>query len=63
MKLITLKIEENYYALFLQFLETLPYVEIIKPIPTPNYDFSDLVGKLQWKGDGLKEQRRLRNEW
>ena len=27
------------------------------------YDFSDLVGKLQWKGDALKEQQKLRNEW
>ena len=27
------------------------------------YDFSDLVGKLQWNGDAVKEQRRLRDEW
>jgi len=27
------------------------------------YDFSDLVGKLQWKGDAVAEQRRLRDEW
>lgn len=27
------------------------------------YDFSDLVGKLQWKGDALAEQRKLRDEW
>lgn len=27
------------------------------------YDFSDLVGKLQWIGDPLAEQRQLRNEW
>ena len=29
----------------------------------PKYDFSDLVGKLQWNGDAVKEQRRLRDEW
>lgn len=23
----------------------------------------DLVGKLQWRGDALAEQRRLRDEW
>ncbi len=28
-----------------------------------NYDFSDLVGKMQWKGDALAEQKRLRDEW
>lgn len=27
------------------------------------YDFSDLVGKLEWKGDAVAEQRKLRDEW
>ncbi len=27
------------------------------------YDFSDLVGKLQWKGDPVKIQRRMRDAW
>lgn len=27
------------------------------------YDFSDFVGKLQWEGDALAEQRKLRDEW
>lgn len=27
------------------------------------YDFSDFFGKLEWKGDALKEQRKLRDEW
>ena len=27
------------------------------------YDFSDLAGKLSWKGDGLALQKTLRNEW
>lgn len=27
------------------------------------YDFSDLVGKLNWRGDAIAEQRSLRNEW
>ena len=26
------------------------------------YDFSDLSGKLQWKGDALKTQKDLRDE-
>ncbi len=29
----------------------------------PRYDFSDVVGKLRWKGDAVKEQRALRDEW
>ena len=27
------------------------------------YDFSDLIGKLTWRGDALNEQRRIRDEW
>ena len=27
------------------------------------YDFSDLAGKLSWKGDALAFQKSLRNEW
>jgi len=26
-------------------------------------DLSDFFGKLQWKGDALEEQKKLRNEW
>ena len=28
-----------------------------------NYDFSDLYGKLDWEGDAVTEQRKLRDEW
>jgi predicted DNA-binding antitoxin AbrB/MazE fold protein len=27
------------------------------------YDFSDLLGTLSWKGDPVKAQRELRDEW
>ncbi|UQB42421.1 hypothetical protein JX580_00455 [Thiomicrospira microaerophila] len=27
------------------------------------YDFSDLVGKLEWQGAALAQQENLRNEW
>ena len=30
---------------------------------TSRYDYSDLIGRLQWRGDAVAEQRRLRNEW
>jgi putative addiction module CopG family antidote len=29
----------------------------------PNYDFSDLVGRLTWQGDAVTMQRNLRDEW
>lgn len=27
------------------------------------YDFSDVAGKMNWAGDAVSEQRRLRDEW
>jgi len=29
----------------------------------PQYDFSDVVGKLEWQGDAVQEQRKIRDEW
>lgn len=31
--------------------------------PQGKYDFSDLVGRLTWEGDGIAMQRNLRDEW
>jgi hypothetical protein len=28
-----------------------------------NYDFADLAGQLEWSGDALIQQKKLRNEW
>ena len=35
---------------------------IINPIneKTTKYDFSDIAGKLEWRGDPLKMQKKLR---
>lgn len=71
MKKLVLKIEESRFNLLLQFLRTLDYVTIEQPtLLTSNgepissrYDFSDLAGKLEWKGDAIAEQRLLRDEW
>ena len=27
------------------------------------YDFSEIAGRLQWKGDAVREHRILRDEW
>ena len=27
------------------------------------FDFNDLIGRLEWKGDALAIQKELRNEW
>ena len=70
MQQLVLKIKESHYQLFLKFLKTLDYVKIVQPASTPSpgqeprcYDFSDIAGKLEWKGDAVHQQRLLRNEW
>ncbi len=27
------------------------------------FDFSDLIGRLQWRGSAVAQQRELRDEW
>lgn len=70
MQQVIIKVEEGKYALLLQLLRSLDYVKVVsKPAKgttnsqKPKYDFSDLAGKLQWRGDALTEQRRMRDEW
>ncbi|MCC6725958.1 MAG: hypothetical protein IT258_15730 [Saprospiraceae bacterium] len=69
MQQLVLKIRESHYQLFLKFLNTLEYVKIVQPSvepqpPAPSrYDFSDLAGKLEWKGDAVVQQRLMRDEW
>ncbi|MCB0544071.1 MAG: hypothetical protein KDC61_00260 [Saprospiraceae bacterium] len=69
MQRVTLDVEESKYTVLLQLLRSLDYVKIVQaPVPEKNgrkqkYDFSDLAGKLQWKGDAVAEQRKLRDEW
>ncbi|APC91090.1 MULTISPECIES: hypothetical protein [Francisella] len=46
----------------------LKHVKVIILTPDENdekkkYDFSDVAGKLSWRGDVVSEQRKLRDEW
>lgn len=41
---------------------------IIVPLPDDEsskhkYDFSDLAGHLEWRGNAVNEQRNIRDEW
>jgi len=41
-------------------------VLVVSNVPQPNgqkYNFSDVVGQLEWRGDAVEEQRKLRDEW
>lgn len=70
MQQVIIKVEEGKYALLLQVLRSLDYVKVVsqptksaKNMSKLKYDFTDLVGKLQWQGDAVTEQRRMRDEW
>ena len=45
---------------------TVELVLVVGSTTQPNgqkYNFAEVVGKLQWPGDALAEQRKLRDEW
>lgn len=45
---------------------TIELVLVLGSSPPSNgarYDFSEIAGRLQWKGDAVREQRLLRDEW
>lgn len=46
---------------FYQFLLERP--KRAKKIRPAKRSFSDLCGKLSWKGDAVKAQRSMRDEW
>ncbi|MEJ5312105.1 MAG: hypothetical protein WHX52_20245 [Anaerolineae bacterium] len=47
------------FARFLKYQKQADHVTIL----SERYDFSDLVGKLSWRGDAVAMQRQLRDEW
>jgi hypothetical protein len=38
-------------------------IGVLDPVEDVRYDFSDLVGRLSWRGDAIAVQRELRDEW
>ncbi len=59
---LTIYLPEGYENKKLEVI-VLPLEEIIEEQPQKKYDFSKFFGKLEWKGDALAEQRKLRDEW
>lgn len=57
---LTIELPEEYNN---RKLEVIVIALEEKDNASKKYDFSDLAGKLEWKGDALKEQRKLRDEW
>ncbi len=57
---LTIELPEEYQNTKVEVI-VLPLKEM--EAPPKKYDFSKFVGKLEWKGDALAEQRKLRDEW
>ncbi|MDZ7724279.1 MAG: hypothetical protein U5R06_16105 [candidate division KSB1 bacterium] len=55
-KKITIKLPPDFNCEKAEII-ILPYNTIEK------YHFTDLAGRLEWKGNAIKEQRILRDEW
>jgi putative addiction module CopG family antidote len=52
----------------LELLKEQEILGVINPVLSEgnqklNYDFSDLVGRLNWQGEAVIIQRHLRDEW
>jgi putative addiction module CopG family antidote len=52
----------------LQLLKEQEILGVMNPVLSEgkqklNYDFSDLVGRLNWQGEAVIIQRNLRDEW
>ena len=60
-----IKIPHKYKGLYSKHLKLIVLFPHRKVVSSANrkYRFDDLVGKLEWSGDPVSEQRKLRNEW
>ena len=56
---VVIELPENYQHRKLEII-VLPMEEEKE---TKKFDFSDFYGKLDWEGDAVAEQRKLRDEW
>jgi hypothetical protein len=57
---LTIELPEEYHNIKVEVI-VLPLQDTEEA--KKKYDFSQFVGKLQWEGDSVAEQRKLRDEW
>lgn len=57
-----IEIPKQFKNLFSKHMKVIVMIDD-EAVERQTYDFSDLEGRLQWRGDALSEQRRLRDEW
>jgi len=54
-----IEIPPEYHQLYSKHLKVI----ILVDEQVNKYDFSDVAGKLEWQGDAIQEQRKMRDEW
>jgi len=58
-----IKIPSEYSQLYSKHLKVIILVTEETMVKQQKYDFSDVTGKLEWQGDAVQEQRKIRDEW
>lgn len=60
---LTLSAAINLFINEVVMCQGIPFEIRRRPVAKKSYDFAGLAGKLSWKGDAVKTQRDLRDEW
>ena len=58
-----IEIPSQYNQIYSRTMKVIVLVSEKLITKKPQYDFSDVVGKLEWQGNAVQEQRKIRDEW
>jgi hypothetical protein len=58
-----IEIPPQYCQLYSKHMRVIILVAEKPKAKNQKYNFSDIAGKLEWQGDAVQEQRRIRDEW
>ncbi len=58
-----IEIPSQYNQLYSQHMKVIVLVPEKLIIKKPQHDFSDVAEKLEWQGNAVQEQRKIRDKW
>lgn len=58
-----IEIPSQYNQIYSRHMKVIVLVSEKLITKKQQYDFSDVVGKLEWQGNAVQEQRKIRDEW
>ncbi len=56
-----IEIPSKYSELYSKQIRVI--ILVAEKAKSQKYNFSDITGKLEWRGDAVEEQRKIRDEW